>query len=396
MDDHTTTGLDGHYLPSASAPVREQVAAYEATDGAQGGTLEPIDTHGDARETGVRARRADTATTGLAISAQFATSLDSADHIAVAERLGYHRAWLFDIPHEGPDVWMMLAKAARQTEVIALGPAVLVPTLRHPLVNASAAATLAAIAPERVAVAFGTGFAGARALGTRPASWAYLADYVRTFQGLLRGETVVWRGAPIRMLHPARHAPARPIHLPTLISALGPKGLAIAHELADGLLTVNGQTGRAHEFTWAALGVHGTVLREGEALNSPRVQAAAGPGNALAYHATHEFGGDVTALPAGRAWLDAINEAPEGHQHFAIHDQHLVGLNDADLRAWKAGSWQAIPHTTLTGSADQIAQQIAGIAADGITELIYQPTGPDIPGELATFLTAAKRVVEPQ
>ena len=47
----------------------------------------------------------------MKISAQFATSLHSPEHIATAEQLGYDRAWLFDTPHESPDVWMMLALA---------------------------------------------------------------------------------------------------------------------------------------------------------------------------------------------------------------------------------------------------------------------------------------------
>ena len=103
----------------------------------------------------------------MQISSQFATSLDSPEHIAVSERLGYDRAWLQDTPAHSPDVWMMLALAAKRTERIGLGPGVLVPTVRHPMVNASGAATLSALAPGRVAVAFGTGFAGARAMGVR-------------------------------------------------------------------------------------------------------------------------------------------------------------------------------------------------------------------------------------
>ena len=129
------------------------------------------------------------------------------------------------------------------------------------MVNASGAAAQAALAPGRVAVAFGTGFTGARAMGAKPSTWAYLRDYVRVFRALLRGETVDWDGGRMRMLHPAGHAPARPIDVPVLISALGPKGLAVAKELADGLFTVNGETRYAEEFTWAALGVHGTVPR---------------------------------------------------------------------------------------------------------------------------------------
>jgi 5,10-methylenetetrahydromethanopterin reductase len=326
----------------------------------------------------------------MKISAQFATSLESPAHIAVAEGLGYDRAWLFDTPHESPDVWMMLALAAKQTDAIGLGPGVLVPTLRHPMVNASAAAALSTLAPGRVAVAFGTGFAGARALGTAPASWSYLRDYVHAFRGLLSGGRVSWQGNRIQMLHPDSYAPPRPIDIPILISALGPKGVEVATELADGLFTVNGETRYAAQFSWAALGVHGTVLADGEALDSVRVQDAAGPGNALAYHAAYEFGGDVTALPGGDAWLDTINQSPPQDRHLAVHEQHLVALNHADTAAWAAGSWKAIRQTTVTGTADEIGQRVSELAAAGITEIIYQPTGPDIIGELETFRTAVK------
>jgi 5,10-methylenetetrahydromethanopterin reductase len=327
--------------------------------------------------------------TELKISAQFATSLHSPEHIATAERLGYERAWLFDIPHEGPDVWMMLALAAQRTTTIGLGPGVLVPDLRHVMVNASAAASLTALAPGRVAVAFGTGFAGARALGEAPITWSHLRDYVIAFRGLLNGETVDWRDTRIRMMHPSGHAPERPIDVPILISALGPKGLAVATELADGLFTVNGETRFASRFDWAALGVHGTVLADGEPLDSARVRAAAGPGNALAYHAAYEFGGDVTALPGGDVWLDTVNQSPFGERHLAVHDRHLVGLNHADTAAWAAGSWKAITQTTLTGTAHDVGRRVEEIAAQGVTEIIYQPIGPDIPGELAAFYVAA-------
>ena len=329
----------------------------------------------------------------MKISAQFATSLQSPAHIAVAEELGYDRAWLFDIPHESPDVWMMLALAAERTATIGLGPGVLVPTLRHPMVNASAAAALDALAPGRVAVAFGTGFAGARALGAAPASWSYLRDYVHAFRALLSGARVWWQGTRIQMMHPDGHAPRRPIDIPLLISALGPKGIAVASELADGLFTVNGETRYAAQFAWAALGVHGTVLADGESLDSARVRAAAGPGNALAYHAAYEFGGDVTELPAGDVWLDTINQTPLQDRHLAVHDQHLVALNRADTAAWAAGSWTAVGQTTLTGTAKEIGHRVSDLAAEGITEIIYQPTGPDITGELEAFHTAARTAV---
>jgi 5,10-methylenetetrahydromethanopterin reductase len=324
----------------------------------------------------------------MKISAQFATSPDSDEHIAIAEQLGYDRAWLFDTPQQGPDVWMMLALAARRTSTIGLGPGVLVPTLRHPMVNASATAALAGLAPGRVAVAFGTGLTGARALGARPATWSYLRDYVVAFRRLLAGDTVTWQGGRMKVMHPGGYAPQRPIDVPILISALGPKGVAAAAELADGLFSV-GETRFAAQFDWAVLGVHGTVLADGEALDSPRVRAAAGPGNALAYHAAYEFGGDVTALPAGDVWLDTINRTSPEDRHLAVHDQHLIALNGADTAAWAAGSWKAIPQTTLTGTAHEIGRRVGDLAAQGITEISYQPTGPDIAAELEEFHKAA-------
>src|SRR6476659_3574964 len=131
----------------------------------------------------------------MEVSCAFPTALDSPDNIALAERMGYARAWIYDTPQQSPDVWMTLALAATRTERIGLGPGVLVPTLRHPMVNAAATTALEALAPGRVAVAFGTGFTGRRAMGYGAITWAYMERYINAYTGLLRGETIEWEGA---------------------------------------------------------------------------------------------------------------------------------------------------------------------------------------------------------
>ena len=151
----------------------------------------------------------------MEVSCAFPTALDSPDNIALAERMGYDRAWVYDTPQQSPDVWMTLALAAERTERIGLGPGVLVPSLRHPMVNAAATATLAALAPGRVAISFGTGFTGRRAMGYRAIPWSYMKDYLLAYRGLLRGEVVEWEGARMQMLHPDGHAPARPVDVPS-------------------------------------------------------------------------------------------------------------------------------------------------------------------------------------
>jgi len=115
----------------------------------------------------------------MEVSVAFPTALDSHENIALAEELGYARAWLYDTPQNSPDVWMALALAAERTSRIGLGPGVLVPSLRHPMVNAAATAALVGLAPGRVSVAFGTGFSGRRAMGYRGIKWAFMADYIR-------------------------------------------------------------------------------------------------------------------------------------------------------------------------------------------------------------------------
>ena len=265
-------------------------------------------------------------TDSVLISAQFATSLHSPEHIAIAEQLGYDRAWLFDTPHESPDVWMMLALAAERTTTIGLGPGVLVPTLRHPMVNASAAAALAALAPGRVVVAFGTGFAGARALGSAPASWSYLRDYVAAFRALLSGATVDWQGARMRMMHPDGHAPAAPdrrAHPHLRVGPQGPRGghragRRAVHCHRPDPLRLPVRLVRAWPHTAPCWPTVSLWTRRG--YRRPR-----GPETQLAYHAAYEFGGDVTALPAGDVWLDTINQTPPQDRHFAVHDQHLRG-----------------------------------------------------------------------
>src|SRR6188472_2468499 len=153
----------------------------------------------------------------MEVSCAFPTALDSPDDIALAESLGYERAWVYDTPQQSPDVWMTLALAADRTSRIGLGPGVLIPTLRHPMVNAAGTATLAAMAPGRVVVSFGTGFTGRRAMGYRAIPWSFMEAYIRAFKGLLRGDVVEWEGAKMQMLQPAGSAPPRPIEVPILV-----------------------------------------------------------------------------------------------------------------------------------------------------------------------------------
>jgi 5,10-methylenetetrahydromethanopterin reductase len=324
------------------------------------------------------------------ISVAFATTLDTPEHVELAEQLGFTRAWLYDTPQQSPDVWMCLALAAQRTSSIGLGPGVLVPTLRHPMVNAAATAALERLAPSRVAVGFGTGHTGRRAMGQpKPIPWSYMSRYITAFRHLLEGDTVEWEGGALRMLHPAASSPPAPIHVPIYISAVGPRGIDVARRLADGLFVGAGVPDGASDFPAVAFLGFGTVLDEDETATDERVRAAAGPGLLQAFHFAYELGGPpgVTSFPGGKEWLAVVESVPDYQRHFAVHRDHLMHLNEADAAAWDAGAHTLLATATLSGRPGEVRAKVEQLAANGVTELVYQPAG-DIRRELESFAAA--------
>ena len=307
--------------------------------------------------------------------------MDTPDHVAIAEHLGYRRAWLYDSPALYPDVWMMLGECARRTTTIEIGPGVAVPSLRHPMVTAAAIATLAALAPGRVNVGIGSGFTGRLTLGQKPLTWAYVREYVIAVQGLLAGETVEWEGAPTRMLHPAGFGAARPISVSFTLGTGGPKGNAVAHELGDSVLV----TSPIDEFGRCAVLTFGTVLDDGEDPGSARPMAAAAHAAALIYHAMH-LRGAVASLPSGAQWLAGLDQFPEREQHLALHEGHLIEANERDRRVITGDTLTAFG---VARTASAWREHLAAQVAAGATEIAYQPAGPDIAGELHRFMEAA-------
>lgn len=317
------------------------------------------------------------------ISCAFPPIPETPEHIALAERLGYRRAWVFDTPALQLDVWATLARAAERTRRIEMGPGVLIPSLRHVLVTASAIATLVALAPGRVIVGIGSGFTGRLAMGQRPNPWSFVAEYARQLKALLAGETVEVDGAPTRMLHGPGQAPARPIQVPFAFGTGGPKGEAVARELGAGVITVLPTGG----FAWSALLTFGTVLEPCEPFDSPRVIVAAGAGAAVVFHRAWEVPNaprrpKLAELPGGLEWKAALDALPPRERHLATHEGHLTFVNAIDRKVITGDVVRAF---TFTGEARALRERMDGLVALGVTEIVYQPAGPDIPRELTAF-----------
>jgi len=307
-----------------------------------------------------------------------------------AEALGYDRIWLYDSAAIYEDVWAHLALIADATERIGLGTAVLVPNLRHVMTTASAIATIERLAPGRLACALGTGYTARLVLGKRALPWSRVRAYVGQLRGLLRGEVVEVDGRPCQMIHRPELAASRPIEVPILLSAFGPKGRAITREIADGWM---GIAPPPEPFDVAVQLVNGTVLAPGESPAAPRVVEAAGPWQVAAYHLSWETSPDgLAAIPGGRAWLERIAEQrPEAERHLAVHAGHCTHLNDADRLALAAFG-DEIPWHGWVGEAAELRERAEASGAAGATELLYTPAGDDLLGEAERFYDAVRAV----
>ena len=313
------------------------------------------------------------------ISCAFPANTEAVEQAVLAEQLGYKRVWIYDSPALYHDVWVTLARIAERTERIGLGPGVLVPHLRHPMTQAAAIATLDELAPGRLAVALGAGFTGRLAMGKPMLSRRQFERGVRQVQALLQGEVVEVDGAAAQMLHSEGFAPGRPIDVPFLVNAQGPRGQAFAREIGSGV-TVSFRPVRG--FAWCAVLSTGTVLDPGESPTSERAFEATAPSLAVRYHGLAARGESLDGLPGGAEWAASIEGVPEGERHLEIHRGHLVELNEHDRGPMDR---EQVAPAQLTGTVGQIRERLASLEAGGATELMWQPMGPDIERELRAF-----------
>lgn len=322
----------------------------------------------------------------MEINCVLAPTLDTPGHIALAEEIGYSRAWVYDVPLAFADTGITVAAAAARTSRIRLGVSVFTPHLRHLVMNAGLIAHLATIAPGRFDAGIGAGFTSAAFLGRKPSRWADLEKYVVALSALLAGEEVEWEGAVVAMMHFARTGISYPIEVPIWIGAHGPKGYACAERLGAGVVTapIHGHdpvpVDGPCQLTWA-----GTVIDDGEQADSPRVIEAAGPGVGLALH-LGEYG-PLAGMPQVAGHAAEIAAVDERRRHLVLHRGHLMDLNEIDRRHIDG---EVVLRGSLSGTRLEVAAKLRALEDSGAKGVMYQPGGPDIPRELRTFYEAAQ------
>lgn len=153
-----------------------------------------------------------------------------------AEKIGFDYLWITD-HFNNRNVYVSLAITSAYTERINFGPGVTNPYLVHPVVTAQAVATLNEIAPGRVACGLGAGDKTTLQMVDleQRKPLRTVRECVKIIREIASGETLEMQGK-IFKIEGAKLNFKTKNPIPIFIGAQGPKMLALAAEIGDGVL----------------------------------------------------------------------------------------------------------------------------------------------------------------
>ena len=158
---------------------------------------------------------------------------DLAVSAKLAEDLGFDYIGIPDSQSLWRELYVSLSVVANATSRVHLGPTVTNALTRHPAVAASAIATLNELSGGRAFLGIGSGDSAVLNLGLRPARLAALHEYVQALRTILSGQPFEYKGKSI-------HVQWSDNPVPILMSAEGPKTLALAGGIADAVIVHSG------------------------------------------------------------------------------------------------------------------------------------------------------------
>lgn len=283
-----------------------------------------------------------------------------------AEDAGFQDVWFPD-HYFIREVYAALALAAAATTRVGLGTAVTSPYLRHPVLLASAVATIDEISEGRALLGLGVGgheFPSQLNVSlARPlAVCREAADVIRR---LLAGEAVTAHGKIFSVQGARLHfTPSR--RIPVYLAARGPQMLALAGEIADGVIT--------H-------GTHGSYLTLARDRIAGGLTKAGRPAGAVdltlmgEVAVTEDLARERDRLRARCILMAGGEYAPELVERY--------GLTAADVepvrRAVKAGDLAAAARAVndrvvdafcVVGSAERCRETLRGMARAGVSHVI--------------------------
>jgi probable F420-dependent oxidoreductase len=152
--------------------------------------------------------------------------------IQLAEKHRFGFGWTYDSHILWQESYATLAVAADRTQRLKLGHFVTNPGIRDPTVTASWYATMQDLSDGRMAMGIGRGDSSRRVVGLQPVKVAEFERRCRMIKDLMNGRPVEWNDKELQLTWVREDLP----DIPMWIAGYGPKALAVAGRVADGVI----------------------------------------------------------------------------------------------------------------------------------------------------------------
>jgi probable F420-dependent oxidoreductase len=150
----------------------------------------------------------------------------------LAESHGFDYGWTYDSHVLWQESYATLPLAAAATERIKLGHFVTNPGIRDPTIVASWYATMQDVSNGRMVMGIGRGDSSRRVVGLKPVRVAEFEARCRMIRELMNGRSVEWNEKELKLEWVRSELP----DVPLWIAGYGPKALAVAGRVADGVI----------------------------------------------------------------------------------------------------------------------------------------------------------------
>lgn len=231
-----------------------------------------------------------------------------------AENAGFSSLW---IPDERffRDPWVCLSALATATSKVKIGTGVTDPFVRHPLLTATAIASVNELSGGRAILGYGAGISGFSQLGIeRKAPATALKEALFASRDFWRGKSLSGKLGAYRMHNATMNFDASQV--PIYFAGRGPKILEYGGELADGLLI--GHFTSPEGIDWCRMHINRGKAKRDPVLGEP-VQAL------WAYTSLHPTD--------RRKAIDAVKPAIGRTLKSTIEILSIFGMDTPDIRA---------------------------------------------------------------
>jgi probable F420-dependent oxidoreductase len=150
----------------------------------------------------------------------------------LTEKHGFDYGWTYDSHILWQESYATFPLAADRTERLKLGHFVTNPGIRDATITASWYATMHDISDGRMVMGIGRGDSSRRVVGLKPVKVADFEARCRMIKELMNGREVEWNGKELKLEWVRSELP----EIEMLIAGYGPKALAVAGRVGDGVI----------------------------------------------------------------------------------------------------------------------------------------------------------------